>query len=124
MKKKKSEPKDTTQAFEDALKQNAEGVYTLKLYIAGVTPRSTRAVENIKNICEKYLKGRYKLEVVDIYQQPNLPEGEQIIAAPTLIKKLPLPLRKFIGDMADVDRILVGLDLRPEKPSKRQKDDA
>lgn len=116
-KKKKLEPRDSTQAFEDALKQDSQGVYTLKLYIAGVTPRSTRAVENIKKICEKYLKGRYKLEVVDIYQQPNLPEGEQIIAAPTLIKKLPLPLRKFIGDMADVDRILIGLDLRPEKPA-------
>ena len=120
--KKKAEPKDSTQEFEEALKRRPKEKYTLKLYIAGVTPRSTRAVANIKDICEKYLKGRYKLEVIDIYQQPNLPEGEQIIAAPTLIKKLPLPLRKFIGDLADVEKILVGLDLRPETLEKDKKD--
>jgi circadian clock protein KaiB len=72
-----------------------------------------RAVANIKEICEGSLKNRYDLEVIDIYQQPVLTKGEQIIAAPTLVKKLPLPLRKFIGDMSDTERILVGLDLRP-----------
>ena len=72
-----------------------------------------RAVANIKEICESSLKNRYDLEVIDIYQQPVLTKGEQIIAAPTLVKKLPLPLRKFIGDMSDTERILVGLDLRP-----------
>ncbi len=72
------------------------------------------AVTNIKKICEEHLQGRYDLEVIDIYQQPTLAKGEQIIAAPTLIKKLPLPLRKFIGDMADQERILVGLDLKPK----------
>ena len=72
-----------------------------------------RAVANIKEICEGSLKNRYDLEVIDIYQQPVLMKGEQIIAAPTLVKKLPLPLRKFIGDMSDTERILVGLDLRP-----------
>jgi circadian clock protein KaiB len=71
-------------------------------------------VTNIKKIYEEYLQGRYGLEVVDIYQQPTLAKGEQIIAAPTLIEKLPLPLRKFIGDMADQERILVGLDLKPK----------
>lgn len=86
--------------------------YVLRLYVAGTTSRSVRAVANIKEICESSLKNRYDLEVIDIYQQPVLVKGEQIIAAPTLVKKLPLPLRKFIGDMSDTERILVGLDLR------------
>jgi circadian clock protein KaiB len=100
----------------------------LRLYIAGLTPRSTKAIQNIRKICEEHLEGRYDLQVVDIYQQPVLAEGEQIIAAPTLIKLLPLPLRRFIGDMSNTERILVGMDLRtaeekraaaertPEKP--------
>jgi len=86
--------------------------YVLRLYIAGTSSKSVRAVANIKEICESSLKNRYDLEVIDIYQQPVLMKGEQIIAAPTLVKKLPLPLRKFIGDMSDTERILVGLDLR------------
>jgi circadian clock protein KaiB len=90
--------------------------YILRLYIAGATSKSIRAVANIKEICESSLKNRYDLEVIDIYQQPVLTKGEQIIAAPTLVKKLPLPLRKFIGDMSDTERILVGLDLRPRDP--------
>jgi circadian clock protein KaiB len=87
--------------------------YLLRLYVAGTTSKSIRAVANIKEICESSLKNRYDLEVIDIYQQPVLMKGEQIIAAPTLVKKLPLPLRKFIGDMSDTERILVGLDLKP-----------
>jgi circadian clock protein KaiB len=87
--------------------------YVLRLYIAGTSSKSMRAVANIKEICESSLKNRYDLEVIDIYQQPVLTKGEQIIAAPTLVKKLPLPLRKFIGDMSDTERILIGLDLRP-----------
>ena len=90
--------------------------YVLRLYVAGTTPKSIRAVASIKEICESSLKNRYDLEVIDIYQQPVLIKGEQIIAAPTLVKKLPLPLRKFIGDMSDTERILVGLDLRPRDP--------
>ena len=86
--------------------------YVLRLYVAGTTSRSIRAVANIKEICENTLKNRYDLEVIDIYQQPVLVKGEQIIAAPTLVKKLPPPLRKFIGDMSDTERILVGLDLK------------
>ena len=92
--------------------------YCLRLYVTGTTPKSNRAITNIKRICEEHLKGRYTLEVVDIYQQPVLAKSEQIIAAPTLIKRLPLPLRKFIGDMTDSDRILVGLDLRTVKHSQ------
>ena len=86
--------------------------FVLRLYVAGTTSKSIRAVANIKEICESNLRNRYDLEVIDIYQQPVLLKGEQIIAAPTLVKKLPLPLRKFIGDMSDTQRILVGLDLK------------
>lgn len=87
--------------------------YVLRLYVTGTTPHSARAIVNIRTICEKHLQGRYDLEVVDITKNPALAEGEQIIAAPTLIKKLPLPLRRFIGDMSHTERILLGLDLRP-----------
>jgi circadian clock protein KaiB len=86
--------------------------YILRLYVAGTSAKSIRAVANINEICESSLKNRYDLEVIDIYQRPVLLKGEQIIAAPTLVKELPLPLRKFIGDMSDTQRILVGLDLR------------
>jgi len=86
--------------------------YVLRLYVTGTTPHSTRAIVNIRKICEEYLQGRYVLEVVDISRRPALAEGEQIIAAPTLVKKLPLPLRRFIGDMSQTERILLGLDLR------------
>ena len=107
--------KDASKEFEKKIKTSPKKRYVLRLYIAGVTPKSTRAIMNIKKICEEHLKGRYELAVIDIYQQPILAKGEQIIAAPTLLKKLPLPLRKFIGDMSDTRKILVGLDLRPKK---------
>jgi circadian clock protein KaiB len=106
--------KKSTRAFELALQKDAEERHVLRLYVAGSTPRSMRAIENIKKVCKEHLQGRCDLEVIDIYQQPTLAKGEQIIAAPTLIKKLPLPLRRFIGDMADQKRILVGLDLKPK----------
>lgn len=85
--------------------------YILRLFVTGMTPRSVRAVKNLRAICNEYLKDRYDLEVVDIYQQPALAKGEQIIAAPTLVKKLPLPMRRIVGDMSLRDRVLVGLDL-------------
>ncbi len=109
------------EAFEQALKAAKDKKYLLKLYVAGATPKSTQAIMNIKTICEEHLKGRYELEVIDVYQQPALAQGEQIIAAPTLVKKLPPPLRKFIGSMADVERILVGLDLKPVERPEPQK---
>jgi circadian clock protein KaiB len=105
---------DKVEVFEQALKDSEDKKYVLRLYIAGVTPKSTQSIVNVKKICEEHLRGRYELEVIDIYQQPILAKGVQIIAAPTLVKKLPPPLRKFIGSMADVDRILVGLDLKPK----------
>jgi len=80
-----------------------------------MTPRAGRAIENVRAVCDEHLEGRFDLEVVDIYQQPALAKGEQIIAAPTLIKQLPLPLRRIIGDMSDRDRLLVGLDLAANK---------
>lgn len=101
-----------SEKFEQALQKAAGEKYLLKLYVTGLTPASSRAITNIKKICEEHLQGRYELEVIDIFQQPVLAKGEQIIAAPTLIKKLPLPLRKFIGDMSNTERILLGLDLR------------
>jgi circadian clock protein KaiB len=89
------------------------GRYILRLYVAGMTSRSSRAVENVRAFCEKHLEGRYDLQIIDVYQQRALAKSEQLIAAPTLIKKLPLPLRRLIGDMSNEDRILVGLDLVP-----------
>jgi len=88
--------------------------YQLRLYVAGTTPRSARAIVNIKEICEQHLHGRYTLQVIDLYQQPELAKGDQIIAVPTLIRKLPLPLRRLIGDLSDRERVLVGLDVRPQ----------
>lgn len=85
--------------------------YVLRLYVAGATPHSTRAISNIRAICEQYLAGRYDLKVCDISQHPSLAKGKQILAAPTLIRKLPLPLRRFIGDMSQTEKILLGLDL-------------
>jgi circadian clock protein KaiB len=89
--------------------------YELRLYVTGLTPKSIRAIDNIKRICEEHLKGRYTLEVVDVYQRPALAAGEQIVAAPTLIKQLPMPLRRLVGDMSNAEKVLLGLDLRPKK---------
>ena len=85
--------------------------YVLRLYVTGMTPRSAQAIKNLQAICREYLDGRYDLDVIDIYQQPVLTRGEQIIAAPTLIKWLPLPMRRLVGDMSDRERVLLGLDL-------------
>jgi circadian clock protein KaiB len=90
-----------------------ENRYILKLYVAGTSQRSAEAIRTITEVCDKYLKGRYELAIIDIYQQPALARGEQIIAVPTLVKKLPPPLRRLIGSMAELDKVLVGLDLRP-----------
>jgi len=86
-------------------------MYVLRLYISGSTAKSALAVENIKRVCEQHLKNRYDLEVIDIYQQAHLARDEQIVAVPTLIKRLPLPLRRLIGDMSNLEKVLFGLDL-------------
>ena len=85
--------------------------YVLRLYVSGSTVKSAVAVENIKRICEQHLKNRYDLEVIDIYQQPNLARDEQIVAVPTLIKRLPHPVRRLIGDLSNLKKVLFGLDL-------------
>ena len=88
--------------------------YLLRLYVTGTTGKSIRAIENVRRICEEHLEGRYDLEVVDLYKNLTLARGDQIIAAPTLLKRLPAPLRRLIGDMSDEQRVLVGLDLKPK----------
>lgn len=86
--------------------------YLLRLYVAGTTQRSMTAITNIRKICEDNLKGRYLLEVIDLYQQPKLAAGDQIVALPTLIKKIPPPLRRIIGDLSDTEKVLIGLDIK------------
>lgn len=116
MKKRKADPappvKDSTAEFEQALAKPDDREFVLRLFVSGMTPNSRKAIENVRNLCEEHLKGRYQLEIVDIYQQPHLAREGQVVAAPTLLKELPLPLRKFIGDMSNTQRILLGLDLR------------
>lgn len=89
--------------------------YALCLYVAGMKPRSALAIANIKEICEEHLKGLYSLQVIDLYRKPVLAEGEQIVAVPTLIRKLPPPLRRLIGDLSDRQQVLIGLDLKPRQ---------
>ena len=113
----------STSEFERLLRQtNDQTHYVLKLYITGTTARSSAAIANIRSLCDEHLAGRYDLQVVDIYQQPSLAAGEQIIAAPTLVKELPSPVKRMVGDLSDRARILIGLDLRQagvkEKPAK------
>lgn len=107
---------DETAAFEQALAQAGEGQYVLRLYLTGHTSRSLNAVQAVKKLCEVHLLGRYELEIVDLVQQPERAQAAQIIAAPTLVKELPLPLRRLIGDLTDPDRVLVALNLKPRNP--------
>jgi circadian clock protein KaiB len=86
--------------------------YLLRLFVSGFTPRSQRAINNLQNICERYLAGRHRIEVVDLYQSPGAARDEQIIATPTLVKILPLPPRRVIGDLSQVDKVVRGLDIK------------
>ncbi|BAQ66655.1 circadian clock KaiB family protein [Geminocystis sp. NIES-3709] len=104
----------TTDLFEQSLSELPEKCYLLRLYIAGTTMQSLNALQNIKRICEEHLKGRYELEVIDIYQETELMIEENIIAVPTLLKKLPLPLQTLIGNLSDTEKVLIGLDLLPK----------
>jgi len=109
---KRSKALDTTKAFEDALAADPNTArYRLRLFITGTTPKCARAIKNIRAICEANLPGRYDLEVIDIYQHPEQAKPEQIVVTPTLVKKLPLPFRKMIGDLSDNERVLIGLDI-------------
>jgi len=111
MKKKKTKVKNSTEEFDLTMSELSKDKYILRLYITGATTRSGLAITNLKKICEEYLEGRYELEVIDLYKKPYLAKDEQIIAAPTLIKKLPLPFRRIIGDMSNKEKVLLGLDL-------------
>jgi len=106
---------DIRKQLERGLKKRKPKKYVLHLYVAGLSPRSQKAIDNIKKICDEHLKGRYELAIQDIYQNPIIAKNGQIVAAPTLIKELPLPLRKFVGDMSNTEKLLVGLDLRAKK---------
>ncbi|WP_293304956.1 circadian clock protein KaiB [Pedobacter sp. UBA5917] len=88
-------------------------LYELRLYVAGRTSKSVVALENLKRICEEHLQGKYSIEVIDLLEKPQLAEGDQILAIPTLVKKVPEPVRKIIGDLSNVEKVLVGLDIRP-----------
>jgi len=90
-----------------------EGGWCLRLYVAGQSPRSVRALQNLRTLCENHLAGRYDIEIIDLLQNPTLARGDQIVAVPTLVRKLPEPVRKIIGDLSNTERVLVGLDLRP-----------
>jgi circadian clock protein KaiB len=118
---KKADEGDSTEEFTKSLESTGKEKYVLRLYVTGMTPKSLHAIENIRKICEENLQGRFELEVVDVYQHPEFARTEQIVAAPTLIKKLPLPLRKFIGDMSDKDKILIGLNIISPKEEKNEK---
>lgn len=116
--KEKNKINSTTEKFNLIASGLDKDRYILRLYITGSTSRSALAIRNLKKICEEYLDGGYELEVIDLYQKPGLAQSDQIIAAPTLIKKLPLPFRRIIGDMSDKEKVLLGLDLKEVKEKK------
>ena len=103
----------SAQDFERAIAESPDARFVLRLYVSGMTTRSRQAIDNIRQLCEEHLAGRYELEIVDIYQQPGLAKEGQVIAAPTLVKTLPLPLRKVVGNMADPGRIMMVLGIVP-----------
>ncbi len=101
----------STEDFERLAADSTAATYILRLYVSGMTPRSTEAINNVTALCEEHLKNRYELEVIDIYKQPALAQAAQIVATPTLVKQLPLPLRKLVGTLSDEERVLIGLNL-------------
>ena len=109
---RRSKSKATSRKSEEGVVDNADLFYLLRLFVTGLTPRSLEAIENVRNLCEQHLKGRHRLEVIDIYQLPEAASEDRIVAVPTLVRKLPLPLRRFVGDMTNKDNILAGLDIR------------
>ena len=117
----KSKLRQATEVFEEALKEKAlkRAKYILRLYVTGSSHRSLQAVYNLKKLCEEYLPDDYDLEVIDIYKDPAAAREEQIIAAPTLVKKLPHPIRKFVGDMSNTQKILVGLEVYKQPDNQR-----
>jgi circadian clock protein KaiB len=118
MKRAIKQPPKTPLSLEEIGRQaehDSVGKWDLRLYVAGQSPRSVAAFANLKRLCEEHLAGRYNIEVIDLVKHPQLAAGDQIIAIPTLVRKLPQPIRKIVGDLRDTDRALVGLQLRPGK---------
>ncbi len=109
----------SAQAFERAITEAQDAHFVLRLYVSGMTSRSRLAIENIRHLCEEHLAGRYDLQVIDIYQQPGLTKDAQVIAAPTLVKQLPPPLRKIVGDLGDPGRIMVVLGIAAKSDGQR-----
>ncbi len=112
MKKPKNSAGGLSAQFEKEMGE-AQRVWNLRLYVAGQTPKSIKALNNLKKICDEHLAGKYTIEIIDLVVNPQLAKGDQILALPTLVRKLPPPIRKIIGDLSDTERVLVGLDLRP-----------
>jgi circadian clock protein KaiB len=97
---------------------SGDETFLLRLYVAGQTPKSIRAFENLKRLCEEHLADRYKIEIIDLVENPRLGQGDQILAIPTLVRRLPAPMKKIIGDLSNTERVLVGLDLRPDSMAR------
>jgi circadian clock protein KaiB len=113
--KRKQRPKKRVGSAKTA---EANKMFRLRLYVTGQTPRSVASVQNLREVCDQLLAGRFELEVIDIYQQPDLAREAHIIAVPTLVKRLPLPFRTLVGDLSDRQQVMLGLDIRPEEPSQ------
>lgn len=111
---KRKDADNRLDSFEKALTDRPKKHYVLRLYVTGSTSKSIQAIQNIRKICDEYLGNRYELEVIDVYQQPGEARKEDIIATPTLVKRLPPPLRKFVGDLSDMEQVLIGLDIVPK----------
>ncbi len=105
---------DKIESSTEKIKIKDSDFWELRLYVAGQTPNSIRAFSNLQKICDEHLKGKYKIEVIDLVKNPKLAAGDQILAVPTLVRKLPEPLKKIIGDLSNTERVLVGLDIRPK----------
>lgn len=101
--------------FKGAIKNKKDEKYVLRLFVAGINPKSIKAIDNLRKVCDENMEGKYELEIIDIYQQPIFAKEGQIVAAPTLIKELPLPIRRFVGDLSDKKKLLIGLDIRSGK---------
>lgn len=110
-----AEPSDKTAEYERLLEESKTARYVLRLFVSGTTPRSLQAIESVRALCDEHLAGRYEIQVIDVYQRPELAGGHQILAAPTLVKELPPPVRRLIGDLTDVERVLAGLDIVVKK---------
>jgi circadian clock protein KaiB len=108
------EMKRNTNSRKKAAEQNEKDIWILRLYVAGQTPKCITAFQNLKRICEVELKGKYFIEVIDLFENPQLSKDDQILAIPTLVRKLPVPVRKIIGDLSNTERVLVGLDIKHE----------